>query len=185
MSWNVRKHIIAPFQCTSMTNRVVSLFDRFTVITSVSAELSENSYLRDLSAQVSKIVFLPYLTVLRLIRTVWAEMWENSYLREISAQVPEIVFLLYHNSCFRFFDRFTAYHNCMSWNVRKLISPRTKCTRITNRVVSLFDRFTTYYNCISWNGRKLISPWILSKISQFCLFDRFTAYHNCMNWNVR
>ena len=46
--------------------------------------MSENSYLRDLSAQVSQIVFLAYLTVLRLITTVWPEMSENSYFRKIS-----------------------------------------------------------------------------------------------------
>ena len=32
--------------------------------------MSENSYLRDLSAQVSQILFLAYLTALPLIKTV-------------------------------------------------------------------------------------------------------------------
>ena len=49
--------------------------------------MSENSYLSHSSAQVSQIVFLPYLNVLRLITTVWPEMSENSYLRHFSAQV--------------------------------------------------------------------------------------------------
>ena len=49
--------------------------------------MSENSYLRHLSAQVSQIVFLDYLTVLRLITTVWPEMSEHSYLRHLSSQV--------------------------------------------------------------------------------------------------
>ena len=44
--------------------------------------MSENSYLREFSAQESQIVLLAYLTVLRLITTVLAEMAENSYLRE-------------------------------------------------------------------------------------------------------
>ena len=57
--------------------------------------MSENSSLRDFSAQVSQIVFLAYLTVLQLITTVWPEMLENSYLRHIIAQVSEIVFLAY------------------------------------------------------------------------------------------
>ena len=57
--------------------------------------MSENSFLRDFSARVSQIVFLGYLTVLRLITTVWAEMSENSYLRHFSAQVSQIVFLAY------------------------------------------------------------------------------------------
>ena len=47
--------------------------------------MSENSYLRHFSAQVSQSVFLAYLTVLRLITTVWPEMSENSYLRHFSA----------------------------------------------------------------------------------------------------
>ena len=55
-------------------------------------EMSENSYLRDFSAQVSQIVFLAYLTVLRLITTVWPEMSENSLHRDFSAQVSQIVF---------------------------------------------------------------------------------------------
>ena len=41
--------------------------------------MSENSYLSDFSAQVSQIVFLAYLTVLRLITTLWSEMSENLY----------------------------------------------------------------------------------------------------------
>ena len=39
--------------------------------------MSENSYLRDFSAQVSQIVFIAYLTVLRLITTVWPEVLET------------------------------------------------------------------------------------------------------------
>ena len=57
--------------------------------------MSENSYLRHFNAQVSQIVFLPYLTVLRLITTVWPEMSENSYLRPFSAQVSQMVLLAY------------------------------------------------------------------------------------------
>ena len=57
--------------------------------------MSENSFLRQFSAQVSQSVFLAYLTVLRLITIVWPEMSENSYLRNFSAQVSQIVFLVY------------------------------------------------------------------------------------------
>ena len=48
-------------------------------------EISENSYLRDFSAQVSQIVFLAYLTVVRFITNVWVEILENSYLCNFSA----------------------------------------------------------------------------------------------------
>ena len=64
--------------------------------------MSENSYLRDFSAQVSQIFFLAYLTVLRLITAVWVETSENSYLRDFSAQVSRISFLI-------LFDCFSAY----------------------------------------------------------------------------
>ena len=76
-------------------------------------------------------------------------MSENSCFRDLSAQVSQIPFL-------SLFDRFTAYYNCMNWNVRKLISPRFQCTSITYRVLRLFDRFTAFYNCMTWNVRKLI-----------------------------
>ena len=39
--------------------------------------MSENSYLRDINANVSQIVFLAFLTVLRLITTLWPEISEN------------------------------------------------------------------------------------------------------------
>ena len=56
--------------------------------------MSENSYLRHFSAQVSQIVFLPYLTVLRFFTTVWPEMSENSYLHHLSKELSQIVFFV-------------------------------------------------------------------------------------------
>ena len=140
-------------------------------------------------AQISQIVFLVDLTVLRLITTVWVKMSQNSYLHEFCAQVSQNVFLadltilrfittvwakMSENSYLRgfcatnitnrvhsWFDRFTAYYYCMSKNVTKLISPRVLCTSITKRVLSWFDRFTVYNNCMSKNVRKLISPRVL------------------------
>ena len=49
--------------------------------------MSENSYLRHFSAQVSQMVILAYLTVLQLTTTIWVEMAENKSLLHISAQV--------------------------------------------------------------------------------------------------
>ena len=57
--------------------------------------MSENSYLRHFSAQVSEIVFSPSLTVLRFITTVWIKVSENSYIRDFKAEVSQIVFLAY------------------------------------------------------------------------------------------
>ena len=142
------------------------------LIRTVWAKISQDSYLREFCAQVSKIVFLVDLTVLRLLTTVWAKMSQNSYLREFCAQVSQIVFLTYltvlrlvttvwakisQNSphqefCAQVsqivflvdFDLFTACYKCMSKNVTKLISPRVLCTSITKGVPSWFDRFTAY-----------------------------------------
>ena len=47
--------------------------------------MSENSFLRHFSAQVTQSVFLAYLTVLRYIKTVWPKMSENSYFHHFSA----------------------------------------------------------------------------------------------------
>ena len=55
--------------------------------------MTDNSYLREFSAQVSQIVFLAYLTVLLLITTVRPEKSENPYFCDFSAQVSQIVFL--------------------------------------------------------------------------------------------
>ena len=49
--------------------------------------MSENSYLRYFSAQVSQMVFLAYFTVLWFITTIWVEIAENSSLLHFSAQV--------------------------------------------------------------------------------------------------
>ena len=139
----------------------------------------ENSYLHHFSAQVSQIVFLAYLTVLRVSTPVKPKMSENSYLHHFSAQVSQFVFLL-------IFDRFTAYYNPITWNVRKLISMPFQCTSITKRFLSLFDPFTTYYNCMTWNVRKLISsPFqctsITNRVSR--LFHSLMAYYNIMTLN--
>ena len=55
--------------------------------------MSQNSYLREFCAQVSQIVFLGYLTVLRFFTTVWARISQNSILHEFCAQVSKIVLL--------------------------------------------------------------------------------------------
>ena len=57
--------------------------------------MSENSYLGHFSAQVSQIVFLAYLTTLRLVTAIWTEISENSYFQDFSAQVSQVVFLAY------------------------------------------------------------------------------------------
>ena len=131
--------------------------------------MSENSYLSLFSAQVSQFLFLPYFTVLRLITTVWPEMSEKF-------KYPRIQCTSITNRFLDLFDRFTTYYNCMTWNVRKLISPLFQCTSITNRVLRLFDRFTVYYNCMTWNVTKLISSAFQCTIlSQIVFFAYLTV----------
>ena len=127
------------------------------LITTVWPEMSETSYLRDFSAKVSQIVFLAYLTVVRLIKTVWTEMSESSYLCDFTAQVSQILFLAYL-TVLHISPQISAYYNCMTLNIRKLLFPRVQSTSITNRFLSLFDHFTAYYNCMTWNVINLISP---------------------------
>ena len=55
--------------------------------------MSQNSYLREFSAQVSQSVFLADSTFFRLITIVWAKMSQNSYLHEFCAIMSQIVFL--------------------------------------------------------------------------------------------
>ena len=52
----------------------------------------KSSYLSELSAQVSQILFMADFFVLRLITTVLPKTSEISYFSEFSAQVSEIVF---------------------------------------------------------------------------------------------
>ena len=47
----------------------------------------------ELCSQLSEIVFLADLTVLRFITTVLAKMSQNSYLHEFCAEVSQNVFL--------------------------------------------------------------------------------------------
>ena len=107
-------------------------------------------------------------------------MSENSYVCHFSAQVSQFVFLAY-----LIVLRLIA---TVTWNVRKLITPRFQCTSITNRVFSLFDRFrllTTVWTEM-WEDsylRQFSAQFSSNRV--LSLFDRFTAFYNFMTWNVR
>ena len=89
--------------------------------------MSENSFLRHFSAQVSQIVFKGYLTALTLNTTVWVEIWENSYLSDFSAEVSQIAFLAY-------LTVLRLYYNCMTLNVTKLIYLRDFSAQVSQIV---------------------------------------------------
>ena len=126
-------------------------------------KFSENSYLRHFSAQVSQIVFLAYLTVLRLFTTVWPKMSENSYLRHFSAQVSQSVFLIYltvlrlittvwtemsENSYLRHFSAQVSQNVFLAYlTVLRLITTvwQLKCQKTHNGLLQYYDlKFSSY-----------------------------------------
>ena len=135
--------------------------------------MTENSFLCEFHAQVSQIVLLADLTVLRLITTVWAKMWEDSYLREFCAQVSQLVFLA---------DLTVLRIITTVWTktFTKLISPLLLCTSLPNRVLSWFDRFTAFYNGMKEVVTKLISARVLctsvTNIVHYCCLQIWPFY---------
>ena len=96
MTWNVRKLISPPVQCTSITYRFLSFFWPFyPLITTVWVEVSENSYFRDFNAQISQIGFLAYLIVFTAYYPCMIWLSGNSYFQYFNAQVSRIEFLAY------------------------------------------------------------------------------------------
>ena len=123
--------------CTSVTNRVRSWFDRFTAFYNCMSKNVTKLISPRICAQLSQIVFVPDLTVLRLIRTVWT-------IKITILKSPRVLCTSIRNLVLSWFDRFTAYYYFMRRNVKRLISPRVLCTSITDRVSSWFDRFLAY-----------------------------------------
>ena len=94
MSKNVRRLISPQVLCTSITNRVLSWFGRFTAYYYCMRKKIHKTHIStSFVHKSSKIVLLADLTVLLLITTVWRKMSPNSYLRELCAQVSQIVFI--------------------------------------------------------------------------------------------
>ena len=180
MSKNVIKLISSRVLCTSVTNRVLSWFNRFTVYYNcMRKNVTKLISPRVLCTNVTNRV-ISWFDRFTVISILWAKMSQNSYLHEFCAQVSQIVFLAD-------LTVLQLIYKCMSKNVTKLISPRVLCTSITNRVLSWFHRFMAYYNCMSENITKLISSRVLcTSVTNHVLswFNRFTAFYNCMSKNV-
>ena len=101
----------------------------------MNKNVTQNSYLCEICAQVSNIVFLADLTVLPFFTTVWAKMSQNSYLREFCAQVSQIVFLA-DLTVLRLITTVWAKISQKSYLLEF-------CSlSVTNRVPNIFDRFT-------------------------------------------
>ena len=104
--------------------------------------MSESSYLRDCSYQVSQIFFISLFD--RFTAYYNSMSWNFRKLVSLQLQCTSIV-----NRDLNFFDRSTAYYYNLTWNISKLKSPRFQCTSVTSRLLSLVDRFTAYYNCMT------------------------------------
>ena len=91
---NVRKLISPRVLCTSVTNRVVSWFDRFTAYFLRYEHKNVRKLIspRVLCASVTNRV-LSWFDFFSVITTVWAKMWEKSYLHEFCTKVSQNVFL--------------------------------------------------------------------------------------------
>ena len=132
--------------------------------------MSENSYLHEFCAQVSKIVFLADLIVFAAYYNCMSE-------NVTKHKTPRLLCRSVTNGLFRWFDLFTSFYNCISKNVTKLIFFRYLCTKVKNRVLSWFDSFTAYYNYISKIVKKLktlrdlytsVTNRVLSWFDRFC-----------------
>ena len=161
------------FCCTSVTNRVVSWFDRFT------------AYYYGMSKNVRKIISPPvYCSSITNRVLSWFDRFtayyyhyeikfsQNSYLHDFCAQMsqiaslPDLTVLRLNTTVWEKMSQNSYLHELCAqisqivfladltvlrlittvWakNLKKLISPRVLCTTITNRVISWFDRFTAY-----------------------------------------
>ena len=158
--------------------------------------MSQNSYLREFCAQVSQIVFLADLTVLRLITTVWAKISQKSYLLEFCSLKSQIEFLtsltvlpfiktvwakISQNSYLREFCVsqivLTEWPSTLTVCVTKLISSSVHKWQI----VFLLDRFTAYYNCMRSSFKKChhkthISASSVHKYHKSCSLLHFTNW---------
>ena len=121
--------------------------------------MSQNSYLREFCAQVSQIVILADLTVLRLNTTVYTKMSQKLL-------SPRVLCTSIKNRVLSWFDRFTAYNKIMSKNITKLISPLFLCTSITNQVLSWFDRFRASYYLLAEMSRNSYLREFCAQVSQ-------------------
>ena len=173
--------------------------------------MSENSFLCEFHAQVSQIVLLADLTILRLITTARAKMSENSYLREFCSQVTQIVFLadltvlLLFTTVWRKMSQNSYLHEfCAQVSQNVFLADLTefcflqmyegKChkTHICassehkchKRVLSWFDHLKANNYGMDKNVTNHISPRTLCTSITNCVlswFDRFMVKYNCMS----
>ena len=172
MTWNVRIFISPPFQRISITNRVLSLFDCFTtyyncmtwtfkkLISDISVhkdhkscsyfiwpfyDLLQHYDIKCQKPHIFTILVQKYHKSCSFLIWPFYSLLQPYDLKCQKTHISAISVHKYHKVFFSLFDRVTTYYNCMTWIVRKLISPPFQCTSITNRVFRLFHPLMAYY----------------------------------------
>ena len=108
----------------------------------------QNSYLHELCAQISQIVFLADLTVSQLITTVMNKKFHKthistSFVHKCHKSRPFLNWPFY--GLIQLFEKKCQQNSYLH---------ELCATNIRNRVVSWFDRFTAYYHCKSKKFKK-------------------------------
>ena len=98
--------------------------------------MSENSYFRDISGQVSEIVFLAHLTVYGFLQ-LYELKYQKTY--DSASSIHK-----YNKSFSKPNWPFYGFSQLYELKGQNLITPRVKCTSITNGVLSWFYRCTAY-----------------------------------------
>ena len=138
---NFTKLISPLVLCTSLPNRVLSWFDRFT------------SYYKYMKESVTKLISARLLCTSVTNRVhCWFDQFTANYncmKKNVTKLIsPRVLCTSITKRVLSWFDRSTASSNCLNKNVRKFIFMRVPCTSVNNSV-SWFDHFTTYYYCKS------------------------------------
>ena len=107
MTWNVRKLISPPFQCTSFTNRVYSFFEHFTI------------YYNCMTWNVRNLIFPPFqcTSITNRVFTLFDRFttYYNCMTRNVRKLIsPPFQRISIKNRVFRLFHPLMAYYNIMT-----------------------------------------------------------------------
>ena len=147
MTWNVRKLISPPFQCLSITNRVLSLFDRFTAYFNCKSRSDTKLISPWFQCRSIRNRVLSLLDRFAAYYNCMSGNLKILVFRDFSAQVSQIVFLAYFNGL-------RLITTVWPEMLQKLISPPFQCTNITNHYFRLFDRFTSLLQLYELKSQK-------------------------------
>ena len=135
-SFNSKNVITLRAQCTSITNRVFSSFDRFTAFYNCTRKNFKNliismiSVITSIDDSCSQLIW-PFYGLLQL--------YDEKNLKNLISPWVQCTGII--NRVFKSIDRFSAYYNCKSWNFKNSISPWVQCRSIRTRFFQLFWPF--------------------------------------------